>query len=255
MIPCFILAGGLGTRMRSVAGDLPKILVPVGGRPFVHHQLGWLAEQGVTSVILSIGHLGPAVRSYVGDGSPWGLSVTYVDEGETLLGTAGALRLALERAVLPERFVVLYGDSYVPIQLSPVERAFQLSAQPALMTVFRNEDRWEQSNARYQDGLVVLYQKSHPDPAAAGLTFVDYGVSMLHRDVVAEMIPPGQPFDLAEVFHSLSVRGRLGGYEVAERFFEVGSPAGLRDLEAHLGGHVRAGSASAHEPPSRAPAP
>lgn len=236
MTPCVILAGGLGTRMQAVSGALPKAMVPVGGRPFAHHQLTWLAGQHVTSVVLCIGHLGDALRSYVGDGAPWGLSVTYVDEGPHLRGTAGALRLALDQGVLPDEFAVLYGDSYLPTALAPVLEAFERSPLPALMTVFRNEGRWERSNARYEDGRVLLYAKSHPDPSGSGLDFVDYGLSVLRRDVVAELVPPGGVAHLADLFHDLSVAGRLAGHEVRERFFEVGSPAGLRDLEVHLAG-------------------
>lgn len=234
MIPCVILAGGQGTRMQAVTGDLPKALVPVDGRPFAHHQLTWLASQAVTSVVLCVGHLGGAVRAFVEDGRSWGLTVTYVDEGPHLRGTAGALRLALDQGALPEAFIMLYGDSYLPIALGPVVGAFERSSSPALMTVFRNEGRWEHSNARYEDGRVVLYQKSHPDPSGAGLDFVDYGLSVLRRDVVAELVAPAGIGDLADVFHRLSTEGRLAGHEVHERFFEVGSPAGLRDLEDHL---------------------
>ena len=236
MIPCVILAGGLGTRIRSVSGPLPKALVPVAGQPVAGHQLGWLAGEGVRSVVLCIGHGGDQLRAYVGDGSRWGLSVAYVDEGTDLRGTAGALRLALDRGALPERFLVLYGDSYLPVELAPVVDAFERSPLPALMTVFRNEGRWEHSNVRYEDGRVALYQKLHPDPHAAGLRHVDYGLSALRREVVAELVEPGAAADLAAVFHRLSLDGRLAGHEVRERFFEVGSPAGLRDLEDHLGG-------------------
>ena len=242
MTPCVILAGGLGTRIRAVAADVPKVLVPVLGQPFVHHQLSWLASQGVTSVVLSIGHKGAAVRHYVGDGGRWGISVTYVDEGEDLRGTGGALRLALAQGVLPERFLLLYGDSYLPVDIAPVEEAYERSGLPALMTVYRNEDRWDRTNASYEGGRVVLYQKHHPDPERAGLRFLDYGLSMLGHDVVDEMVPPDQVCDLADVFHRLSVEGRLAGYEMTQRFFEVGSPEGLRDLEAHLSGPAPAPS-------------
>lgn len=234
MTPCVILAGGLGTRIRSVTGEIPKILVPVRGRPFAHYQLTWLAEQGVDSILLSIGYLGAAIQDYVGDGARWGLSVTYVDEGRHLRGTAGALRLALDQGTLPDQFMILYGDSYLPFELAPVTAAFRRSSLPALMTVLRNEDRWDRSNVIYEDGRVALYQKSHPDPAGAGLRYVDYGLTVLQQDVIADMVPNDEHCDLADVFHRLSVEGRLAGYEVSERFYEVGSPAGLVDLENHL---------------------
>ncbi|MGH9180067.1 MAG: NTP transferase domain-containing protein [Acidimicrobiales bacterium] len=234
-----ILAGGLGTRMQAISGDRPKALIPVAGRPFVHHQLAWLADQGVPSVVFCIGHLGQAIRDVVGDGSAWGLAVTYVDEGDRLRGTAGALRLALEQGSLPPAFMVLYGDSYLPLALVPVLDAFERSGAPALMTVFRNEGRWERSNARVRDGRVVLYDKGHPDPAAGGLEFVDYGLSVLRREVVEGGVAAGATADLADLYHRLSLDGLLAAHEVAERFYEVGSPDGLRDLEDHLAGAGR----------------
>ena len=238
MIPCVILAGGLGTRIREVSGPIPKALVTVAGRPFVDHQLQWLAAQGVGSVVLCIGHLGDAIRAHVGDGATWGLGVTYVDDGRRLKGTAGALRLALDQGVLPDPFALLYGDSYLPIALPPVVEAFYASGRPALMTVFRNEGHWESSNVRYESGVVALYQKGHPDPQRAGLDYVDYGLSILRREVVANRVAPGAHADLAGVLHQLSVDGLLAGHEVHQRFYEVGSPAGLRDLEDHLGSPV-----------------
>ena len=235
MIPCVVLAGGLGTRMRDVTGPLPKALVPVLERPFVEHQLAWLAGEGVTSVVFCIGHRGDTLRAHVGAGAPWGVSVAYVDEGHELRGTAGALRLALDQGSLPEEFLLVYGDAYLPVPFPPVLEAYRRSGLPALMTVFRNEGRWGASNARYEAGRVPIYLKGHPDPDAAGLPFIDYGISVLRRDVVAELVPPGGTGDLADVFHALSVDGRLAGFEVHQRFYEVGSPAGLRDLEAYLG--------------------
>ena len=120
---CLILAGGLGTRMRGIAGDLPKTLLPVLGRPFADHQLRWLAAAGVARIVYAIGHQGTAIREFVGDGGDWGLDVVYSDEGDAGLGTAGALRLAVDRGVMDEGFLVLYGDSYLPIDLAPVWRA------------------------------------------------------------------------------------------------------------------------------------
>ena len=115
--PVVVLAGGLGTRMRDAAPGLPKALVPVLGEPFAFHQLRLLASQGVREVVYVIGHLGSQIRAAVGDGDAFGLGVSYVDEGESLRGTGGALRFAHDRGTLPDVFGVLYGDSYLPIDL------------------------------------------------------------------------------------------------------------------------------------------
>jgi MurNAc alpha-1-phosphate uridylyltransferase len=232
--PVVILAGGLGTRMEGVAPGVPKALVPVLGEPFAFHQLRLLSSRGAREVVYVVGHRGEKVRSAVGDGSAFGLEVTYVDEGGELHGTGGALRVALDAGALADAFGVLYGDSYLPIDLAPVFEAFAKAERPALMTVLRNEDRWDRSNVVLENGLVVVYDKGAAtrDPR---MKWIDYGLSVLRRDVVAN-IPEGSVVDLADVFRDLSSRGELAGYEVVQRFYEGGSPAGLADLERHLAG-------------------
>lgn len=231
---CVILAGGLGTRMREVAGDRPKALLSVSGRPFVDHQLELLAAGGIEDVVFCIGYGGSALQAHVGDGAAFGLDVRYVDEGDNLRGTAGALRLALDQGVLEEAFGVLYGDSYLPIELRPVWDAFQASGQQALMTVYRNDDRWDASNAVFAAGRVVLYDKHGADPSTAQRHWIDYGLSVIGAKVIAERVPSGEVADLAEIYHELSVEGQLAGLEVAERFYEVGSPEGLAELEGYI---------------------
>jgi NDP-sugar pyrophosphorylase family protein len=230
---CLILAGGLGTRLYPATKTVPKSLIEVAGRPFAHWQLEWLASQGVGRVVYSIGHLGEMIRAEIGDGSRWGLDVAYVDEGETLLGTGGAVRLAVERGALAPDFFVLYGDSYLSIDLSEVDAAFAASGRDALMTVYRNQGRWETSNAVFEGGMVTRYEKGL-DPPPPEMQFVDYGLSALHRAVVVDAIAPGVASDLADVFGALSRTGRLAGFEATHRFYEVGTPSGLADLERHL---------------------
>jgi NDP-sugar pyrophosphorylase family protein len=225
---CVILAGGLGTRMRPLTDTTPKTLLPVRGRPFAYYQLHWLASQGVTQVVYSIGHRGEMIRRYWEREAPPIPSLCYVDEEEQLLGTGGALSLAREQGVLEDRFLVIYGDSFLPVQFAPIWQAFQSSGLPALMTVLRNRGRWDRSNASYQDGRVRLYNKAGgPD-----MEYIDYGLSAFRREVLDGW--GGQSYDLAVVLHNLSVKGTLAGFEVDQRFYEIGSPAGLRDFEEYL---------------------
>ncbi len=228
-----ILAGGLGIRMRALASEIPKCLIEVSGRPFADVQLSWLASQGVSQVLYSIGYLGDQVRAFVGDGSAWQLDVRYVDEGTDLRGTAGALRLALELDLLEERFLVLYGDSYLTVSIAQVVDVFESGSFPALMTVFRNEGRWEASNAVFDGTRVTRYEK-HAASQSRDMCFVDYGLSALSRTAVEQEVPEGTECDLANLFGTLSQQGRLGGFEVHDRFYEIGSPQGLRDLEQRL---------------------
>jgi NDP-sugar pyrophosphorylase family protein len=229
-----ILAGGLGTRLHPITQEIPKALVPIRGRPFAAFQLAWLARQGVHEVIYCIGHKGEQIVDFVGDGSAWGLRVSYVDEGECLRGTAGALRLALETSHLEDAFFVLYGDSYLPIAYPPIRAQHARSGKPALMTVLRNENRWDRSNVVYAPPLVTLYDKNCDEATRAKMTHIDYGLLVLSRTLVAAEIPDMTVVDLADVLQRVSRKGELAGYEVAERFYEVGSLAGIADFGRYV---------------------
>jgi NDP-sugar pyrophosphorylase family protein len=220
--------------MRPLTDRLPKALLPVLGRPFADWQLELLARQGIERVVCCAGHLGGLLRAHVGDGARFGLRVAWSDDGPRPLGTAGAIRLALDRGLLDEAFLVLYGDSYLPIDVAEVEAAWRRSAGPALMTVLRNEGRWDRSNCVYRDGRVVLYDKRAGERPE--LRWIDYGLSVLSRAAVAERVLSGCAADLADLLHELSVSGELAGLEVRQRFYEAGSPRGLRELEAFLEG-------------------
>jgi MurNAc alpha-1-phosphate uridylyltransferase len=233
-VQCVILAGGLGTRMWPDARSVPKTLLPVAGRPFASWQLTWLRAAGVTSVVYCIGYLGEQVRDFVGDGKAWDLEVAYVDEGTQLRGTAGALALADETGRLDERFLVLYGDSWLQVDPADVLLASERSGLPALMTVFDNHSRWDGSNVVYADGLVVRYEKGL-DPTPPEMHWIDYGLSVLTRELIRARVPRGEHSDLAPLCTALAAEGALAGYEVGERFYEIGSPAGRAEAEALLG--------------------
>src|SRR5712692_3516221 len=182
--------------MRPVTEVLPKAMLPIAGRPFVHHQLDWLASEGVTEVVFCIGYRGEMIREYVGDGSRWGLGAVYVDEGSHLKGTGGALRLALDQGVLDPAFAVLYGDSFLQVSMRDMWARFLESRMPALMAVLRNEGQWDRSNVIYKNGQVELYDKTGRQPEASSMQYIDYGISILMRAVV-ESLPAGEASDLA----------------------------------------------------------
>jgi NDP-sugar pyrophosphorylase family protein len=224
---CVILAGGLGTRMRPLTNTCPKTLLPVCGHPFAYHQLHWLASQKVDEVIYCIGHQGETIRRYWESEPKPVRSIRYVDEGEQLRGTGGALRLAHQQGVLEESFLVIYGDSFLPVEFAPVWQSFHASGMPALMTVLRNQGRWDRSNVVFENGNLILYDKQ-PDPR---MQHIDYGLSAFRRGLFDRM---PEVFDLAMLLHQLSLEGQLAGFEVQQRFYEIGSPAGLQDLEQYL---------------------
>ncbi len=230
---CVILAGGFGRRMLPHTQRLPKCLLAVAGRPFVDWQLTWLAAQGVERAIMSIGYRGDLVRQHLGSGSRFGLEVCYVDEGDVPLGTGGALRLTIDQGVVGPNFLVLYGDSYLTASLGEVETAYTISHAPVLMTVYRDRDRLEHPNAVFDGTMVTRYEKGVEDPPEE-MRYVDYGLSVWDRQVVESMVPEGAVMDMADLFGVLSESGQLAGLEMAERFYEIGSPRGLKDLELHL---------------------
>jgi NDP-sugar pyrophosphorylase family protein len=233
-LPVVILAGGLATRMRPATETVPKALLPVNGRPFADIQLAWLRSLGVTEVVYSIGYLGDTIREHVRDGRRFGLEVRYAVDGDRPLGTAGALRAVIDSGLVAECFGVVNGDSYLSFDLQEVEAAFAKSGCPALMTVMRNRDRWDASNVVYRDGRVAVYDKSRPPQWRGRMEWIDYGFAILSRSAVTDRVASGAVADLSDLMRDLSAAGQLAGYEVSERFYEIGSPQGLADLERHL---------------------
>ncbi len=220
--------------MQPATVTTPKWLLPVAGRPFADWQLRWLATQGVDRVVVAIGHLGDEIREVVGEGAGYGIDVDYSADGPVLLGTGGALRLAADRGLLDDVVVVMYGDSYLSLDVARVVESFDDAGAAALMTVYENDGRFDTSNVAYADGVVSRYTKGGVGPGADGaLRHIDYGLSVLRRSTIDE-IPAGAAHDLGELFGRLAEERRLAGYEVHDRFYEIGSPSGLRDLEDHL---------------------
>jgi NDP-sugar pyrophosphorylase family protein len=232
MVQVLVLAGGLGTRLWPRTATVPKALVPVAGRPFAEHQIELLAAGGVEDIVFAIAHRGVMIRRALGDGRRWGVRVRYSDEGRDLRGTGGAVRLFAASGLADEIFALLYGDSYLPIDYPAVWQAYAECGAPALMTVHHNNDRWGTSNAGLAHDGRLRYRKGGGE--RGGMTYIDYGLSILPRDLVLGRVPPDGPSDLADLFADLGERGDLAGYEVRERFYEIGSDQGLADLEALL---------------------
>ena len=225
-----ILAGGFASRLGELTRQTPKSLLEVAGRPFIFHQLEVLVRQGVRDVVLCLGHLGDLIQTAVGDGRSLGLRVRYSWDGGRPLGTGGAIRAALP--LLGDDFLLLYGDSYLQCDFRKVAAALRQSSYAALMTLLRNEDRWDRSNVVFRDGLVVRYDKSRP---TAGMRYIDYGLSGFRRAAFERYILK-EPLDLSDVYCHLVARAGLGGYVVTRRFFEIGTPSGLEETRRYLSG-------------------
>jgi NDP-sugar pyrophosphorylase family protein len=228
MFPVAILAGGLATRLGPLTARVPKALIDINGEPFAIHQLRLLKSRGIERVVFCIGHLGHMIRDAVGDGSRYGLRVSYSEDGSALRGTGGAVARALPE--LSERFFVLYGDSYLPCDYSAVGRAFLNAGKDGLMTVYRNEGKWDTSNVCFENGKIIAYDKTHKTP---GMDYIDYGLGVFDRRAFAGRAED-EVFDLAEVYRDLLAGGRLAGYEIGERFYEIGSASGIQTLQGYL---------------------
>jgi N-acetyl-alpha-D-muramate 1-phosphate uridylyltransferase len=223
-----ILAGGLATRLGALTCEAPKCLLEVAGLPFIYHQLALLRDHGIVRVVLCIGHLGEMVVEAVGDGSSFGLEIVYSCDGPQLEGTAGALKRALP--LLSSPFFVLYGDSYLECDYVAIQAAHEAARKLSLMTVFRNDGAWDTSNVEFRHGQIVAYDKCH---RTNRMRHIDYGLGVFdHRafDAVAE----SGSCDLATIYRRLLGAGELAGYEVSQRFYEIGSVAGLEETRKFL---------------------
>jgi NDP-sugar pyrophosphorylase family protein len=221
-----ILAGGLGTRMRPLTDEVPKALIPVNGRPFLHHQIELLREHGIHDIVLCVGHLADQIRSHFGDGGWLGVRIRYSEEHGALLGTAGAVKNA--EPLLEDDFFLLYGDSYLLLDYGEAMRYFRRRSALGLMVVYHNADRYERSNVVVRDEHVAVYDKEGRTP---GMEYINFGLSVLRKEAL-RLVPAGRPFSQEELYHLLIERGDLLAWEAKNRFYEIGSRQGLAEFRA-----------------------
>jgi N-acetyl-alpha-D-muramate 1-phosphate uridylyltransferase len=228
LLPVVILAGGLATRLRPVTTTIPKALININGEPFINHQLRLLSSQGIQDVILCISYLGELIEQHVADGHRFGLHVQHIYDGETLLGTAGAIKKALP--LLGNAFFVLYGDSYLACNYAAIQDSFIKSKKQGLMTLFHNQGLLDTSNVEYQNGEIITYDKKERNDR---MNYIDYGLGIFSRQAF-DLVPQDKYFDLALLYQTLLRHQQLAAHEVDKRFYEVGSFAGIKELEYDL---------------------
>lgn len=227
MLPTIcVLAGGLGTRLGERVRATPKPLLEVADEPFLVHQLRLLSAHGAREAVLCVGYLGDLIQASLGT-ERFGITLHYSFDAPDLDGTLGAVRRALP--LLGERFLVLNGDTYLPIDYCAAARAWEASGLPALMGVLHNEDRHERSNARYADGLVLAYDKHAPRHS---MEWIDCGLGGLRADVVLDSATDLD--DLSDLYQRLACERRLCGFETGERYYEIGTPAALAETDVYL---------------------
>ena len=221
-LPVAILAGGLGTRLGEKTLNKAKVLIDVAGKPFISRQLNYLSDQGIKDIVICVGHLGNQIKNYIGNGLKYNLNVSYSDDSDQLLGTGGSIKKACQ--ILGEHFFILYGDSFLPVNFSLIEKAYFQEKKPALMTVLKNKGRWDKSNAYFKDKC-VKYNKKKPQK---NMDYIDYGLTIVRNSIFSDF-PSNEVFDLADVFENLSNKSLLAGFEIYDRFYEIGSINGLND--------------------------
>ncbi|MFQ5472606.1 MAG: nucleotidyltransferase family protein [Dehalococcoidia bacterium] len=219
-----ILAGGLGERIAPHIGRRPKSLASVNGRVFLDYQLDLLRQSGFTEVVLCLGHQGEQIRAHVAARRDSGLEIHLSEDGERLLGTAGAVRNADH--LLADEFFLTYGDSYLPIDYGAVAEAFRSSGKLALMVVYRNRNQFDRSNVVMEGSIVKVYDKKRSHP---GMEYINYGISVLRKEAVS-MIPRNRPFSQEDFYQRLISERQLASYETPVRFYEIGSPGGLEEF-------------------------
>ncbi|MCR5475966.1 MAG: HAD-IIIA family hydrolase [Lachnospiraceae bacterium] len=226
-----VLMGGLGTRLKEYTKECPKSLVDVCGRPFFDHQLDLLTAWGFHKFLFLIGYRADMIEDHYGDGRDRNISIQYSYDGEKLLGTGGAVRRAYD--LLEDDFLLIYGDSFMDIDYAETiyryERGKSRGAR-ALMTVLRNNNRFDKSNVVMREGKIVLYDKHEPTPE---MEYIDYGVCMYEKSLFSAF-GEDEAFDISVIQHDLSVKGQMTAQIVTKRFYEIGSPASYKEFSGYV---------------------
>lgn len=225
-----ILAGGMATRLKPVTEKIPKSMIEVAGRPFIEHQLELVKRNGIRRILICASHLGEMIMEHVGNGSRFGVDVDYSLDGDKLLGTGGAVKNSLDK--LDESFFVLYGDSYLNTDFEVINEYFFRQNKPSLMTVYRNMGNWDSSNVVFARGEILAYDKRNKTP---DMQHIDYGLGILSH-VCFDEFRERDVFDLAEVYSLMLLKKQLAGFEVHERFYEIGSFEGLKETGEYISG-------------------
>lgn len=227
-----ILAGGLATRLGHVTKDKPKSMIRILGKPFLEYQLQALKENGILNAVLCIGYLGEQIQNYFGDGSSFGMNIRYSFE-DKLLGTAGALKKA--ENLLDDIFFTLYGDSYLFLDFKAAMTYFLTQNKLALMCVYKNFDRYDRSNTVVEGNSVKKFSNKEK---TEDMVHIEYGANILRKEAL-RLIPEGKSYGLDDLFPRLVEMGELLAYEVKQRFYQIGSPQGLKEFEELIEGRLR----------------
>jgi len=221
-----ILCGGKATRLYPLSRKISKSMLEIQGKVFLEHQIGLLIKNKIFDIILCTGFLGKQIEEYFGDGKKFGVNIKYSREKD-LLGTGGALKNAKD--FLENDFLVMYGDSYLPFDFQKAINFFKKFDKLGLMTVYKNLNKYEISNASVEKNLVTSYSKTNKKPE---MKYIDYGVSIFKKEAL-KFIPKNQ-YDLSELHKILIKKRELLSYLAEKRFYQIGSPEGLAEFRNYI---------------------
>lgn len=223
-----LLAGGLATRLRPVTETIPKSLIDINGKPFIDYQISLLKRKGIKKLIICTGYLGEKIESHLKNHKGTGLEIDFSYDGDELIGTGGAVQKAIKKT--EGLFWVMYGDSYLDTNFEIISNYFESNRNKGLMTVFKNLDKWDSSNVEFEKGRIIKYDKIHK---TKDMKYIDYGLSIFRKEAFERFIK-SKKFDLTEVYKELLFENELLGFEVKERFYEVGSFSGIEEFKSYI---------------------
>lgn len=223
-----ILAGGLATRLYPITENMPKSMMIINGRPFLEYQLDLLRKNDIDDIVLCVGHLSGQIKNFFKNGEDFGVRIRYSEESDRLLGTAGALKNA--EKLFDDEFFVMYGDSYLPIDFMSIMNFFKDNNKLAVMTVYKNFDKYDKSNIVIERGLIKEYDKNIK---TKDMIYIDYGLSILKKSVL-QFIPIGESYSLEDMFRKLIIDKKLFAFEVDQRFYEIGSFNGIKEFKQYI---------------------
>ena len=227
----FILAAGLGTRLRSLGLDTPKVMIPIGGKPLLEHHIELFKRQGIGEFIVNLHYLPKKITDYFGDGRKLGVKITYSNEPH-LLGTAGAVK-KMEDELRDGTFIVFYGDNLVRLEFGPLLEFHR--ARRALVTIalFESAEPWTGGVVETDPSGRVVRFVEKPDPKQVSTNLISAGIFVIEPQVLDE-IPGGQFCDFGkEVFPGLLSRGQpVYAVKPDAYIFDIGTPERLAKAQA-----------------------
>jgi N-acetyl-alpha-D-muramate 1-phosphate uridylyltransferase len=221
-----IIAGGLATRLGDLSKGQPKSMIRINGKPFLSYQLDFLKKGGISNIVLCVGHLKEQIVDYFNDGKQYGIKLKYSYE-DNPLGTAGALKNA--NPLLDDIFYVIYGDSYLFLDFYNIKKYFDKQDKIGLLTVLKNNNKYDRSNTDIKGSFVVRYDKKN----TKDMSYIDYGAILLRRKAL-ELVPSGRYSSMEDLFVQLINNKELLAYEIKDRFYEIGSLSGLNEFFEYI---------------------